>query len=669
MPVIHRVGLSYSAVLVLGLAVLAGACLVAAWLRTRPDEQTKGQRGRLRELAWCAALIVLTVMVLSTLHPLLARNNLSWLILVAIAAATIVIFWPDLPARIVPVALILYGLSGFIVARDYTSGVVGSYGVTPLYSPGTPGSGFQAELILPQAYALLLLGGWLALRSTDPVLARARRRLGPVARAPLGDQVRTLALLVVVAVLAGLLVPRLWLAGGAALILTPVLLWGVLYVIRRWPVRSAQLTTVGLLCLGIAGLAIVAFWQNNSQPASKLITVRSNQNPPPPALPIARSAPTLVTVSPSASASPAAQRRVPRKPTPKKPASQRPAFIAATPFKSAPPLTCAARFKSASPLTGRTLTIRPATGPSQIITLHGPFPCVGLLTRASPPTPAADAADIISGQALPYGAVLVDSQATADAAGVQGLALLALGTWLAPQTFPWIRRRIGGAPDPELTRRVERLTQSRAVAVDTASADLRRLERDLHDGAQARLVALGMSLRAAERLIPTSPDAAIALVAEARQTSVKALTELRELVRGVLPPVLADRGLADAVRALALDSPLHVETDIDLPGRLPAPVETACYFAVAELLTNAVKHSGARDARISMSHSDRLLRIEVTDFGLGGADPAKGSGLAGVERRLATFDGILAVSSPAGGPTIVVMEVPCAISSPRTSSC
>jgi signal transduction histidine kinase len=216
---------------------------------------------------------------------------------------------------------------------------------------------------------------------------------------------------------------------------------------------------------------------------------------------------------------------------------------------------------------------------------------------------------------------------------------------------------------------VERLTQSRAVAVDTAAADLRRLERDLHDGAQARLVALGMNLRAAERLIHTSPHAAAALVAEAREASAAALTELRELVRGVHPPVLADRGLTDAVCALALDSPLQVETEIDLPGRPPAPVETACYFALAEVLTNAAKHSGARQARIVMSHSGRMLRIEVTDFGTGGADPAAGSGLAGVERRLATFDGILAVSSPVGGPTIVVLEVPCALSSLKTSSC
>jgi signal transduction histidine kinase len=231
---------------------------------------------------------------------------------------------------------------------------------------------------------------------------------------------------------------------------------------------------------------------------------------------------------------------------------------------------------------------------------------------------------------------------------------------------------------------VEQLTQTRADAVDSAAAELRRVERDLHDGAQARLVALGMNLRAVERLIPTSPQAAIALVAEARETSSKALTELRDLVRGIYPPVLADRGLADAVRALALDTPIRTETDIDLPGRLDAPVESACYFAVAEALANAVKHSSARLVQIRIRHSPAprssrpraavipaagVLRIEVTDDGTGGADPARGTGLQGVERRLGTFDGILAVNSPPGGPTMIIMEVPCAPSSPRTSSC
>jgi signal transduction histidine kinase len=258
-------------------------------------------------------------------------------------------------------------------------------------------------------------------------------------------------------------------------------------------------------------------------------------------------------------------------------------------------------------------------------------------------------------------------------AAVECGAILALGAWLVPRTIGvHARVLMGREADAKLVGRVEQLTQTRAVAVDTAAAELRRVERDLHDGAQARLVALGMSLRAAERLMPTSPQAAMALVAEARESSSKALTELRDLVRGMYPPVLADRGLADAVQALALDTPVRTETDIDLPGRLELPVEAACYFAIAEALTNAVKHSGARLVQIRIRHAGRpepVLRIEVTDNGTGGADPANGSGLQGVERRLATFDGILAVSSPLGGPTIIVMEIPCALSSRRTSSC
>jgi signal transduction histidine kinase len=273
-----------------------------------------------------------------------------------------------------------------------------------------------------------------------------------------------------------------------------------------------------------------------------------------------------------------------------------------------------------------------------------------------------------------YGAVDVTNRQLALLAGAQGVLLLAFGLWLVPRALDARTRALlwpAPAPEPaaELAGRVEQLTQTRADAVDTAAAELRRVERDLHDGAQARLVALGMNLRAAQRLIPGSPHAAAELVAEAIQTSSKALTELRDLVRGIHPPVLADRGLGDAVRALALDTPLHTETDIDVPGRLDAPVESACYFAVAEALTNAVKHSGARHVQIRMQHARGMLRIEVTDDGAGGADPARGSGLSGLERRLGTFDGILAVSSPPGGPTMVVIEVPCALSSPKISSC
>jgi signal transduction histidine kinase len=177
-----------------------------------------------------------------------------------------------------------------------------------------------------------------------------------------------------------------------------------------------------------------------------------------------------------------------------------------------------------------------------------------------------------------------------------------------------------------------------------------------------------MNLRAVERVLPGSPNAALALVAEARETSVRALNELRDLIRGICPPVLADRGLGHAVQALVLDTPLPTTLDIDLPGRLSAPVESACYFAVAEALANAVKHSGARHAAIRIHHNAGVLRIQVADDGAGGADPAQGTGLLGVERRLGTFDGILAVSSPPGGPTMIAMEVPCELLSPKTSS-
>ena len=179
----------------------------------------------------------------------------------------------------------------------------------------------------------------------------------------------------------------------------------------------------------------------------------------------------------------------------------------------------------------------------------------------------------------------------------------------------------------------------------------------------------GRRRQAASAARAGSPQAALGLVAEARETSLRALNELRDLIRGIYPPVLADRGLGHAVRALALDAPLPTELDIDLPGRLTAPVESACYFAVAEALANAVKHSGARRVHIRIQHRAGILRIEVADDGAGGADPARGTGLRGVERRLGTFDGILAVSSPPGGPTMIVMEVPCALSSPATCSC
>jgi signal transduction histidine kinase len=245
-----------------------------------------------------------------------------------------------------------------------------------------------------------------------------------------------------------------------------------------------------------------------------------------------------------------------------------------------------------------------------------------------------------------------------------GAVLVLFALWLIPRTVGvhtgLVRR------NSELSTRVQKLTVTRVEAVDTAARELRRVERDLHDGAQARLVALGIALRATEGLIKTNPDAALALVIEARHSSARALSELRDLVRGINPPVLAERGLGDAIRALALDAQVATTVEIDLPGRPPAPVESAVYFAVTEVLANAAKHADAGSVHIRLAHSADMLRVEVSDNGSGGADPDLGTGLRGVERRLGTFDGVLAVSSPPGGPTIVVIEVPCALSSQKT---
>lgn len=274
-----------------------------------------------------------------------------------------------------------------------------------------------------------------------------------------------------------------------------------------------------------------------------------------------------------------------------------------------------------------------------------------------------------------YAFVLVDSAPAMLAALVLGLAFIAAGAYGAPAVLRlharWGRRLLSAPATTELRRRVSRLTETRAEALDIQSAELRRIERDLHDGAQARLVALGMALDRAARLVDTDPAAARDLLSEGRETSARALRDLRELVRGIHPPVLADRGLGDAVRSLALDAFLDVDVVDRLAGRLPAPVESAAYFAVNELLANAAKHSGAHGVSVLLEHvGGALLRITVADDGRGGADEsAGGTGLRGVRRRLSTFDGILVLRSPRGGPTTVTLEIPCALSSPKTSSC
>jgi signal transduction histidine kinase len=271
-----------------------------------------------------------------------------------------------------------------------------------------------------------------------------------------------------------------------------------------------------------------------------------------------------------------------------------------------------------------------------------------------------------------YGAVWsIDTLPAALLCLPQGAVILAAGLWVAP----WLRRvdayfaRLFLAPTraAELRLRVTQLTVTRADTVDAQAAELRRIERDLHDGVQARLVSLSMMIGLADELIDQDPAGAHQLLAEARESSGTALVELRHLVRGIHPPVLAERGLAGAVGALALSLPVPITVDVDLPGRPDTPVESAAYFAVAEALTNMIRHSRARTGRVSLRYADGALTIIVTDDGAGGADPAAGTGLRGIERRLAAFDGTITLSSPPGGPTVITMELPCALSSPRTT--
>jgi signal transduction histidine kinase len=209
-----------------------------------------------------------------------------------------------------------------------------------------------------------------------------------------------------------------------------------------------------------------------------------------------------------------------------------------------------------------------------------------------------------------------------------------------------------------LARRVETLETTRAGAVEEQDAELRRIERDLHDGAQARLVALGMSLGMAEQKFRTDPEGAQQLLAEARAGVAEALRELRDLARGVYPPVLSDRGLEAALVSLADRSPLRTTVDVALADRPAQQAEAAAYFVAAEALANAAKHSGATRVAIRVARTGGQLAVEVTDDGRGGADPS-GSGLSGLRRRVEALDGSLSVDSPAGGPTTIRAELPC----------
>ncbi|WP_128980878.1 sensor histidine kinase [Streptomyces roseicoloratus] len=214
------------------------------------------------------------------------------------------------------------------------------------------------------------------------------------------------------------------------------------------------------------------------------------------------------------------------------------------------------------------------------------------------------------------------------------------------------------SPSDELERRIAELESDRGVVVDTAAADLRRIERDLHDGAQARLVALAMDLGLAKEKLARDPRAAAVMVDEAHGEVKLALQELRDLARGIHPAVLTDRGLDAALSSVAARCTVPVKVSVDLAERPAEAIEGIAYFTVSELLQNVSKHSRGRSASVEVWRTEERLMLQVRDDGLGGADPAAGSGLAGLAERLGAVDGVLAVDSPAGGPTTVTAELP-----------
>ncbi|MGP3933133.1 sensor histidine kinase [Nonomuraea sp. KM88] len=228
--------------------------------------------------------------------------------------------------------------------------------------------------------------------------------------------------------------------------------------------------------------------------------------------------------------------------------------------------------------------------------------------------------------------------------------------WL--QAWPG-RRLLAPDPDADLGVRVAQLTATRAAALDAHATELRRIERSLHDGTQNRLVAVNVLVGAARRAVARNPAAAEDILDQAQGAAEQALTELRGVVRSILPPLLAERSLADALDGLATTFPLPCTIDADIPVRCAMSVEATAYFVVAEALTNVAKHSGARRAHIRVRRHDDLLHVEVVDDGKGGADENGGSGISGIRRRTEAHDGTFAFDSPQGGPTTLRVSLPC----------
>jgi signal transduction histidine kinase len=256
---------------------------------------------------------------------------------------------------------------------------------------------------------------------------------------------------------------------------------------------------------------------------------------------------------------------------------------------------------------------------------------------------------------------MVDSWAMAAVAPVIAVALLLLSRWMVPALAAWDARWSSVLLAPAkatLVQRVAELAATRAAALEAHGAELRRIERDLHDGTQNRLVAVVMMLGIMQRSLERGPDTVVPLILKAQDAATDALADLRDVVRSIHPPVLADRGLNGAVDALAARCPIPCTVTVESARRLPAAVESAAYFVVAEALTNVAKHSGATQVMVRIAMSGDVLTVEVTDDGHGGADEDGGTGLSGIRRRIAAFDGETSVISPIGGPTVLRAVVP-----------
>ncbi len=249
-------------------------------------------------------------------------------------------------------------------------------------------------------------------------------------------------------------------------------------------------------------------------------------------------------------------------------------------------------------------------------------------------------------------------------AGTAQLAAFAAATYwavplLARQHARLCAALLAPSAAERLARQVAALTETRADAMNAHGAELRRIERDLHDGTQARLVAIAMRLGVACELRDEQPQLVAKLLAEAQQGTEDAMAELRAVIRTIYPPILADRGLAGALAALTAGAAIDADLEVGPLGAVPAAVEAVAYFAVAEALTNAAKHSGAARASVQLARDGDRLTVTVADDGAGGADPARGTGLAGIRHRARALDGTLAVHSPVGGPTRIEVGLPC----------